>query len=118
MALDWAETRFAGVVALQATPEPTQLPTMPQRFADTVGEEWRALVSRPEFTWDPAWALAVIACESSGNPEAYNPLGYVGLFQVSLIHRWSVEQLLDPELNTRAAHELYLRGGNPWPNCP
>lgn len=81
--------------------------------------QWAALVSRPEFTWDPDWALAVIACESGGDPTVYNPAGHVGLFQVALIHRWSRAELEDPELNVRAAHELYLRDGTaPWPACP
>ena len=81
-------------------------------------DQWRGLVCSAPFTWPCGWALAVIQCESSGNPNAYNPLGFVGLFQVSLIHRWSRAQLEDPELNVRAAHELYLRGGMPWPSCP
>jgi hypothetical protein len=58
-------------------------------------------------------------CESGGNPAARNG-PYVGLFQVdSVLHRWTVEELLVPELNIAAGYELYQqRGWQPWPGCP
>ena len=38
---------------------------------------------RPYFGDNWQSAAAVIQCESSGNPEAYNPAGpFVGLFQI------------------------------------
>ncbi len=70
-----------------------------------------------------AYAVALVACESSGDPLVDSPDGrYTGWFQVwnreSGGHRWSRAELRDAELNTRAGLELYNRGGNPWPSCP
>ena len=76
--------------------------------------DWSSLVC--SYDWDCTWALAVIACESGGNANAYNPSGpYVGLFQV-LDPSGS---LLNPAANVAAAYSMYLRQGSaPWPNCP
>ena len=75
---------------------------------------WSDLVCA--YGWDCNWALAVIQCESSGNPDAYNPAGYVGLFQVWEGHG---PNLRDPATNVAAAYSLYLSGGSShWPNCP
>ena len=82
-------------------------------------DQWRELVCNPPFIWECEVALAVIQCESSGNPAARNG-PYVGLFAVdSVLHRWTVEQLEDPEINVAAAAELWeRRGWQPWPSCP
>lgn len=89
-----------------------------QRTALTVqGAQWRSLVCAPPFTWRCDWALAVIMCESGGNPSAYNPVGpYYGLFQV-------LHGPYDPYLNAVEAHIQYAQyvaglRPNPWPNCP
>ncbi len=76
--------------------------------------DWQDLVC--SYQWDCSWAMAVIMCESGGNPNAYNPQGYVGLFQI-----WEGygANLRDPATNIAAAYSLYLSGGpGNWPNCP
>ena len=86
------------------------------RIAPTLGaQDWTALVS--QFTWPTEWALAVIQCESSGDPLAYNPAGpYVGLFQV-------LNGSSDPYTNALQAHYQYrqwvegIRAVSPWPTC-
>ena len=78
------------------------------------GGAWSDLVC--SYGWDCSWALAVINCESGGNPNAYNPAGYVGLFQVWEGHN---SNLRDPATNIAAAYSLYVSGGRArWPNCP
>lgn len=44
-------------------------------------EQWRPLVA-VYFPGEVEVALAVMACESGGNPNAYNPSGAAGLMQV------------------------------------
>ncbi len=83
--------------------------------AQPAAADWQDLVC--SYDWDCAWALAVIYCESGGNPNAYNPQGpYVGLFQIWEGHG---ANLRDPATNIAAAYSLYLSGGRGnWPNCP
>jgi soluble lytic murein transglycosylase-like protein len=79
--------------------------------------QWRDLIGA--YPWDTRIAEAIVWCESSGDPLAYNPAGHVGLFQVALIHRWTRAELEDPEINIAAGWELYQqRGWQPWPGCP
>ncbi len=77
--------------------------------------KWSSLVC--QYDWDCGYALAIIPCESSGNPFAYNPSGpYIGLFQV-----WEGYggNLYDPRINIAVAYSLYQSGGwGHWPNCP
>jgi len=76
--------------------------------------DWQDLVC--SYDWDCQWAMAVIMCESGGNANAYNPAGYVGLFQI-----WEGfgANLRDPATNVAAAYSLYQSGGRGhWPNCP
>lgn len=75
------------------------------------------------YPWPCEWALAVVACESSWDPRAYNEGNY-GLFQVHyLSHVRRVdgppEILYDPEVNVKMAYEIWSENGAaPWPNCP
>ena len=61
------------------------------------------------------FALRVIDCESGGNPNAYNPSGASGLFQV--LASWADNfgyvpaQLFDPGINVSVARILYDDGG-------
>lgn len=76
---------------------------------------------RSVFVEDPDWAIAIAIRESHCQPDAYNPSGSEGLFQ--LYHH---DDLLDavgctaadwaePWCNVRAAHLLYLGTGRaPW----
>ena len=91
---------------------------MPDLPRLATGRDWRSLVCSLPFTWPCEWAIAVIMCESSGNPNAYNPAGpYIGLFQV-------LNGPTDPYLNTVEAHIQFVewargvRTVSPWPNCP
>ena len=68
------------------------------------------------------WA-ALADCESSGNPDAYNPAGYYGLYQFSISTWRSVGGSGTPTdygsaEQTYRAKLLYKReGSNPWPVC-
>jgi hypothetical protein len=100
--------------------------TGPRTFRPAV-EQWRSLVSTyfPEPMVDAA--LSVMACESVGDPNAYNPYsGASGLFQF-LPGTWAVASSragfggvspFDPEANTAAAAWLTRyyesRGKDPW----
>ncbi len=97
-----------------APPPPASTPWVPTLSAG----KWRPLVCSAPFTWPCEWALAVIQCESSGNPDAYNPAGpYMGLFQV-------LNGPYDPGLNAVEGHIQFvewqrgIRAVSPWPGCP
>jgi soluble lytic murein transglycosylase-like protein len=90
------------------------------RGADPV-ERWRSVVAI--YDWDADVALAIVRCESRGDPGAVNASsGATGLFQVmprwqalanALHGRWV--SLRDPSANTRVAYELYATfGWHPW----
>ncbi|MCH8007337.1 MAG: DUF348 domain-containing protein [Chloroflexi bacterium] len=87
---------------------------VPPSVVISSGGAWSDLVC--SYGWDCNWALAVIQCESGGNSAAYNPAGYVGLFQIWEGHG---ANLRDPATNIAAAYSLYRSGGRSnWPNCP
>lgn len=82
-------------------------------------EQWRPLV-QGYFGAETEHALAVIRCESLGDPQATNPIsGTAGLFQ----HRpqywpsrssaagWAGADIYDPEANTAVAAWLVQHGG-------
>ena len=75
-----------------------------------------AIICAPHRPWPCEWAWAVVGCESGFQVDAVSPDGqHIGLFQVSLVHRWTREELLNPVVNVAAAAELYTRsGGQPW----
>jgi uncharacterized protein YabE (DUF348 family) len=106
LASEWYDPRPADTVIYYST--------APAPVAAQAQGEWHDLVC--SYNWDCSWAMAVIMCESSGNPNAYNPQGYVGLFQI-----WEGygANLRDPTTNIAAAYSLYVSGGTGnWPNCP
>jgi len=79
-------------------------------------EQWRDLVA----AWFPAdqvdFALAVMACESGGNPSAYNPSSASGLFQVKTFwadaYGVSHDALFDPATNVEIAAWIWgTQGG-------
>jgi hypothetical protein len=108
------------------TTSPTTNPQGPRTFRPSV-ERWRSTVAAyfPESQIDGA--LAVIQCESFGDPDAYNPYsGASGLFQF-LPSTWAVtsvragvggESVFDGEANIAAAAWLAAyyesRGLSPW----
>ena len=103
-------------------PAPSPTPTAPAEPASSADqplvdpgpvERWRPLVAAyPD--WDANLALAVIACESGGNPQAVNPSsGAKGLFQM-LGWGWLADRLFgpraqldEPNVNVAAAHWLW-----------
>ena len=88
-------------------------PTRPVLAVSVEGQDWRTFVC--SYNWDCTWAMAVIACESGGDPNAYNPAGpYVGLFQVHDPSR----SLFDPVANVAAAYSKYLSQGSGAWGCP
>jgi len=104
------------IIYYSTAPAPTPVPVpapAPAPIAVSTGG-WEGIVC--SYDWDCDWALAVIYCESGGNPNAYNPAGYVGLFQ---IWEGNGSNLSDPATNIAAAYSLYVSGGpGNWPNCP
>lgn len=112
LAAEWYDPQPVDTVIYYST-APAPAPAVALASSATYGD-WADLVC--SYDWDCSWALAVIACESGGNPDAYNPGGYVGLFQIWEGHG---ADLRDPATNIAAAYSLYLSGGaGNWPNCP
>ena len=68
------------------------------------------------------WA-ALARCEAGGNPKAYNPAGYYGLYQFNLgtwrgVGGEGLPTQASAEEQTYRAQILYTRrGASPWPNC-
>lgn len=97
-----------------------QEPPTAQRWDGTV-EYWRPLV---EKHWDPqdvAWALAIVDCESGGNPYAKNPRSSAsGLFQQlasywdqrAIDAGWTGASIWDPEANIAVSAWLFSWGGS------
>ena len=81
---------------------------------DWTVEQWRPLVAAYFPPDQVEKALAVMACESGGNPNAHNPSGATGLMQV--LASWadnfglSPDDLYDPATNLMVARALYDDG--------
>lgn len=93
------------------TPSPTPyIPVGPQEVID-------AICSLP---WDCETMVRIATCESGLNPNAFNPAGYYGLFQINFeFDGWN-----DPWVNAQVAYDTKylpaLAGGDPlvpWPAC-
>lgn len=122
---------------LPETPEPTTTTTVAPARPSTPSprlaapppaprpvEEWRTLVTAYFAATDVDKALAVISCESGGDPNAQNPSsGAAGLFQH--IPRYWPERaaaiglpgasIFDPVANvSAAAYLVYTVGWSPW----
>jgi len=79
-------------------------------------EMWRAEVER--YPWPVHEAMAVLRCESGGNPLARGAVGEAGLFQLRPeYHAWRAQggDLYDGPANIMAAYSLYAdQGWRPW----
>lgn len=81
-------------------------------------EQWRGLVAAYFPAGDIDLVLAVMRCESGGNPNAYNPSGASGLMQV--LASWadnfgySPGQLFDPAVNLHVSSILWADGISHW----
>jgi hypothetical protein len=69
----------------------------------------------------PDYMYALAMCESTMNPNAYNPAGYHGLFQFD--HQtWAAfgeGPIYDPVAQSQTAAQLIAAGETErWPNCP
>lgn len=88
-------------------------------------ERWRYLVSAYFPANQVENALAIMQCESSGDPYAHNPGTATvpedsrGLYQINInAHPQMAEDAWDPEANVRYAGQLYAASGwSPWLNC-
>ena len=110
LASQWYDPEPADTIIYYSTATEPAAPPV----SASLGGDWRDLVC--SYDWDCDWALAVVQCESGGNPKAYNSSGYVGLFQIWQGHG---DNLTDPATNVAAAYSLYVSGGpGNWPNCP
>lgn len=85
-------------------------------------ERWRPLIS--QYEWDTDTALAIVRCESGGDPTVPNRQGSgaLGLFQVmpmwqplaNALYGYPVSRA-NAEVNVRVAFALYLDyGWSPW----
>ncbi len=96
-----------------AIPEPTAAPEppgIPRQFNGGV-EQWRPLVASIFPAWAVDTVLAVMWCESRGDPNATGAAGERGLLQIH--PRWHYDATYDPEGNLRAAYRI-SSGGTDW----
>lgn len=91
-------------VKADVTPEP------PSNWTGGV-EQWRPLVASifPARAVDTV--LAVMWCESRGDPNATGAIGERGLMQIA--PQWHPDSTYDPEGNLRAAYRI-SSGGTDW----
>lgn len=86
--------------------------------SDVVNQGYSINVIREVFGPDADQAIRVAECESGLNPEAYNPSGAAGLFQI-MPGTWvrtsqGSASRYDAHANAVAAHEIFVRDGHSW----
>ena len=112
-----------------ATPTATAVETSPAyvgRYLPAVDElavvlgDSATRVRICSYDWSCEWAIAVVFCESTNNPNAYSSAGHVGLFQIdATLHGYTVGELTDAGANIAAAFSIYQsEGPGAWPRCP
>lgn len=105
------------VLPLTAGPRPQPRPA-PVRYSGTIQQIIQQAFS-PLGQSAVTWALRVAQCESGGNPNALNPDGAAGLFQI-MPGTWAgtpyaSQSEFDPVANAKAAAWIYARrGGSAW----
>ena len=82
-------------------------------------QEKEVILYLAEVFDDPAgldWANCVVSCESGGSTDAYNPLGYYGLFQfdTSTYYANGGTDIWDWREMIRIAKKLYDKGEQSW----
>jgi Transglycosylase SLT domain len=106
------------------TPTPTSAdatPSSPEKIFEegTITDIILNAAAAHGVSGDFLYSLAM--CESTLNPNAYNPAGYHGLFQFDF-QTWAAfgeGHIYDPEAQAQAAAELISAGETDrWPNCP
>ncbi len=125
--LAWQEARTELRAAnapheLSRTVDPALLPRVRTYIPEV--ERWRPLVAENFFPEDVPWAMRVLHCESTGDPDAKNPRSTAsGLFQHlaslwpkrSVAAGWAGADVFDPEANVAVAAWLYyLDGPSHW----
>jgi hypothetical protein len=75
-------------------------------------------VIRGAFGADADQAIRVAECESGLNPNAYNPSGAMGLFQI-MPGTWAGTSEVgaspyNAQANAQAAHQIFVRDGYSW----
>ncbi len=86
--------------------------------SDTVDRGYSINVIRKVFGPDADQAIRVAECESGLNPQAYNPSGAAGLFQI-MPGTWrgtsqAGASRYDAYANAVAAHDIFIRDGHSW----
>ncbi len=101
-------------------PAPAAVPAAPAASAPTAsgGGNAGAIPSSGGLNWP-----ALANCESSGNPKAVSPAGYMGLYQFDQ-RTWNANGGSGSPLNASAAQQTAIaqnlynaRGISPWPSC-
>ena len=78
-------------------------------------EQWRWLVAQYFPADQVNYALAIMRCESGGNPNAHSPTADRGLMQINQVHSAKVggnlNSLFDPHTNMRVARQVWDGAG-------
>lgn len=75
-------------------------------------EQWRSIVA--QYDWPVNIALAIMRCESGGNPTAVSPTNDHGLFQINKGLQIYGEQIYDPAFNVKVAYEKKYKTKQSW----
>jgi hypothetical protein len=89
-------------------------PAVQSAATGTTLQQWIAASPWPQALW--ARVERIVMCESSGNPSAVSPAGYVGLMQVAPWLHGPVSA--DPVAQLAQGYQVYLQQGfGAWPVC-
>lgn len=108
---------YSDGVTIPLTPTPTpspEPPVKPEMVFPAPVEQWRGLVASVFQPWNVDYVLAIMQCESYGNPWATGAAGEKGLLQIHPIH--GALSTYDPAGNIAAAWIISSYGTDfsPW----
>lgn len=112
--------------AFEERPTPTPSPTATvASAAETPGSYSGSITdiiyaAAAEFGVSGDWMVAIATCESTLDPNAYNPAGYYGLFQYDQTTwaEFGYGSIYDPVAQARTTAELLAMGqSSRWPSC-